>query len=459
MRSLSLKLTLAFLFVGVIGAVLVAVFVGLQTRRQFDRFLSDNYEAALVDRLVIYYEQYGSWQGANRILMQVYRDEDAPRLEQRPLPWMVVDENGKLVVGGSSGNPDRSERQISERDLQDGSPIYVNGEIVGYLVRIPFEREPGQNPSPEETFIARVTQGIWLSFGVAAVVALIVGFLLARTITNPIKALTVATTAVAGGELGRQVDVQSKDEIGELADSFNKMSNDLAHASQQRRQMTADIAHELRTPLSIIMGYTESLRDGILPPNTETFDIIHDEAENLSRLVQDLRTLSLAEAGKLALHVESLPPLELLQTVAAKYQHQAELKTISLKVEAATNLPEIEVDPGRMAQVLGNLVSNALRFTPAFGEIGLTAVQPNPTHIKLTVSDNGAGIPEDVLPKVFDRFYKADQSRQAHEGESGLGLAIARSIVLMHGGTIEVTSEVGKGTAFTITLPIEKIED
>ena len=459
MRSLSFKLTLAFLFVGVIGAVLVAVFVGLQTRRQFDQFLSDSYEAALVDRLVIYYEQNGSWQGANRVLMQLYRDGDLPRLEQRPLPWMIVDENGKLVLGGSSGNPDRSERQINERDLQDGSPIRVNGETVGYLVRIPFERGPGQNPSPEETFLARVTQGIWLSFSVAAVVALVVGFLLARTITNPIKALTAATTAVAGGELGRQVEVQSKDEIGELADSFNKMSTDLADASQQRRQMTADIAHELRTPLSIIMGYTESLRDGILPPNTETFDIIHDEAENLSRLVQDLRTLSLADAGKLALQWQMVPPVELLNTVASKYRHQAAQKNITLTVDAAVSLLEIEVDPGRMEQVLGNLVSNALRFTPAYGEIELTAVQPTTTHIQFAISDNGAGIPEEVLPKIFDRFYRADESRQAHEGESGLGLAIARSIVLMHGGRIIVTSEVGKGTAFTITLPIEKSKD
>ena len=264
--------------------------------------------------------------------------------------------------GGWSRNSDRPNRQINEQDLQDSTPIHVNGETVGYLVRMPFEPFPSQNPSPEETFLARVTTGIWLSFGVAAVVALLVGFFLARTITNPIKALTVATTAVAGGELGRQVDVHSKDEIGELADSFNKMSADLADASQQRRQMTADIAHELRTPLSIILGYTESLRDGILPPDTETFDIIHDEAENLSRLVQDLRTLSLADAGKLALHVQSMPPLELLQTVSAKYQHQAEQQNIALKVEAEAHLPEIEVDAGRMEQVLGNLVSNALRL-------------------------------------------------------------------------------------------------
>ncbi|MBE2220809.1 MAG: ATP-binding protein, partial [Anaerolineae bacterium] len=141
--------------------------------------------------------------------------------------------------------------------------------------------------------------------------------------------------------------------------------------------------------------------------------------------------------------------------VSAKYRHQADQQNILLKVEAEVDLPEIEVDPGRMEQVLGNLVSNALRFTPANGEIELTAVQPNPDHIQLIVKDNGAGIPPEVLPKVFDRFYKADESRQAHEGESGLGLAIARSIVRMHNGIIEVASQQGEGTQFTITLPIK----
>lgn len=464
MRSISLKLTLAFLFVGVIGAVLVALFVGYQTRRQFDRFLSDSYENALVARLEIYYEQHGSWQGANRALMQLYREEERSPMEQRMLPWLVVDENGVVVVGGGSaggnaGSSNRPGRQINTRDLQNGTPIIVAGETVGYLVRIPFEPFGAQNPSPEELFLARVTQGIGVSFVAAAIVALLVGFLLARTITHPIKDLTEATTAVAGGELGRQVTVRSKDEIGELANSFNQMSADLSHASDQRRQMTADIAHELRTPLSIILGYTESLRDGILPPDVETFDIIHDEAENLSRLVQDLRTLSLADAGKLTLQWQFIPPLELLNTVAAKYRHQAEKQRILLTVEAKDDLPEIEGDPGRMEQVLGNLVSNALRFTPENGEIVLTAVQPDPAHLQLTVQDNGPGIPPDTLPKIFDRFYKADESRQAHEGESGLGLAIARSLVKMHGGTIQAASPPGKGAVFTLILPLQKETD
>ncbi|MCZ7670919.1 MAG: HAMP domain-containing histidine kinase [Chloroflexi bacterium] len=158
------------------------------------------------------------------------------------------------------------------------------------------------------------------------------------------------------------------------------------------------------------MGYTESLRDGVLSPDPETFEIIHDEAQNLSRLVQDLRTLSLADAGKLALHLERLPPSELLQTVAAKYRHQAERQNISLTVQAEASLPEVEIDLGRMEQVLGNLVSNALRYTPANGEILLTAVQSDPTHLQLTVQDNGPGIPPDTLPKIFNRFYKVDES-------------------------------------------------
>ena len=453
MRSLALKLTIAFLLVGVIGAVLVALFVGAQTRRQFDRFLSDSYEEAIIERLAAYYEQNGSWQGANRVLMQDYRPQG-----ERPLPWIIVDENNAPVASSGRGLP---ERQINPRDLREGTPIQVDSKTVGYLVRVPFEPFGGQNRSLEELFLARVTQGIWISFVVAAMVALLVGVALARTITNPIKELTGATTAVAQGELGRQVEVRSQDEIGELAASFNQMSTDLSNASQQRRQMTADIAHELRTPLSIILGYTESLRDGVLPPDVETFDILHDEAEHLSRLVQDLRTLSLADAGKLALNWQKLPPVELLQTVAAKYRHQAEQQNIILKVEADANLPDIEVDPGRMEQVLGNLVSNALRYTPAYGEIKLTAVQPDPARIQLAVQDNGEGIPEDVLPKIFDRFYKAEKSRQAYEGESGLGLAIARSIARMHDGVINVESIVGEGTRFTILLPVtrKKIED
>jgi signal transduction histidine kinase len=290
------------------------------------------------------------------------------------------------------------------------------------------------------------------AFG-ATLVALVLGILLARTLTRPIRELTFATRAVAKGDLAQQVSVHSQDELGELAVAFNQMSIDLARSQELRRQMTADIAHELRTPLSIISGYTESLRDGRLPATPDTFDIVYDEVQHLSRLVRDLRTLSLAEAGELLLSYQPTAPQELLASTAATYAHQAQDRNVSLQVKTSPELPKIDVDPDRMAQVLGNLVSNGLRYTPDGGLIVLEAAAPSSNELQLTVGDNGTGIALEDLPHVFDRFYRGDTSQQMDDGESGLGLAIAKSIVEMHGGIISVESELGNGTTFEISMP------
>jgi signal transduction histidine kinase len=257
---------------------------------------------------------------------------------------------------------------------------------------------------------------------------------------------------MAQGELEQQVPVRSQDELGELAAAFNQMSADLSRANELRRQMTADIAHDLRTPLSVITGYTEALRDGVLPPMPETFQTLHQEAEHLSLLVEDLRTLSLADAGELTLTRQLLHPHELLERMAAAYLPKAQELEVTLQVTAEANVPPVNVDPERMVQVLGNLVGNALRYTPAGGQISLAATQQG-NNVLLTVQDNGVGIAPDELPRVFDRFYRGDVARQTYEGESGLGLAIAKSIVELHGGTITVESTPGEGTTFTIALP------
>ena len=213
--------------------------------------------------------------------------------------------------------------------------------------------------------------------------ALLLGALLARTIARPVQDLTEATQAIAQGQLGHQVPVRTQDEIGRLAESFNQMSADLADSVQQRRQMTADIAHDLRTPLSVIMGYTESLSDGKFQGSPEIYRIMHKETQHLNRLIDDLRTLSLADAGELPLTRRLVAPHELLSRIAEAHQVQAQQKNISLRMEAADDLPLINVDPDRMVQVLGNLVSNAIRFTPEDGEIWLTAVAtPTSTSIQ-----------------------------------------------------------------------------
>jgi signal transduction histidine kinase len=246
--------------------------------------------------------------------------------------------------------------------------------------------------------------------------------------------------------------VRSRDELGELAQAFNQMSTDLAHATQLRRQMTADIAHDLRTPLTVIGGYVEALRDQVLLPTPERFDMIYGEVQHLQQLVDDLRTLSLADAGELRLTRHPIEPRALLAEVAALFQHRADQQHIALRVDAAENLPAINIDEGRFVQVLSNLIANALRYTPDGGHITLGAVDRS-GGVQLIVRDDGAGISPEALPHIFDRFYRADQSRQQESGESGLGLAIARSIIEAHGGTITVESEVGQGSTFAVCLP------
>jgi signal transduction histidine kinase len=249
--------------------------------------------------------------------------------------------------------------------------------------------------------------------------------------------------------------VRTNDELGELAASFNQMSADLAQANQSRRQMTADIAHDLRTPMSVIMGYTESLKDGRLQGSQETYEILHQEARHLSHLIEDLRFLSLADAGELPLIKRPIPPQALLERVALAHMAQAEEKGVTLQVQERPELPTVELDPERMTQVLGNLVSNALRHTPAGGTISLAANIQDNNHLTITVHDTGTGIPAEDLPHIFERFFRGDRVRQ-RTGSSGLGLAIARSIVEAHKGTITADSQEEQGTTFTITLSIKK---
>jgi signal transduction histidine kinase len=290
-----------------------------------------------------------------------------------------------------------------------------------------------------------------LASGGAVLVALVVGLLLARTLTRPLQALTAATHRMAGGDLEQQVPVTSRDELGELAQAFNRMSQQVAQANHARRQMTADVAHELRTPLTVIAGYIESMRDGVLQVTPERLTVIYAEIEHLQHLVGDLRILSQADAGELKLNRQPLQVADLLQQVQASFAHQAEQNGIQLNLNLDPNLPPIQGDEVRLIQVLSNLIANAIRYTPRGGQIRLGAVY-EAGQVVLTIQDTGQGIAPADLPLVFDRFYRADKSRSEENGESGLGLAIAKALVEAHGGTITVASTLGSGTTFTIRL-------
>ncbi|MFQ5594554.1 MAG: sensor histidine kinase [Anaerolineae bacterium] len=467
MRSLAFKLVFAFLLVSLTSIALVAVFARRATVTEFDRFVLDQAQSDFVAAATAYYETYGSWRGVAEYVRQQRLASGAPpppggappalppnalRNPQpgQPRPFLLVDQEGRVVV---PAEPFRLGDYVPAEEMKRGIPIEVDGQVVGRVIP-PGGAGPPPRESGEERYLARTNRALLLAAVGAAGIALLLGILLARTLTQPLRDLTSATGAMAKGEIEQEVPVRSSDELGELAASFNRMSADLARANQLRRQMTADIAHDLRSPLTVIAGYVESLRDGVLKPTAERFDTIYSEVEHLQRLVEDLRTLSLADAGELTLNRQPTSPRSLLERQVLAHQHQARQQNVTLQVKADPALPEINVDPERMAQVLGNLVSNALRYTPAGGQIVLSAEGTADT-VLLSVQDSGAGIAPEDLPRVFDRFYRGDAARQQQDGESGLGLAIAKAMVEAHGGTLSVASELGRGTTFIIALPVD----
>ena len=442
MRSLVFKLSVAFLLVSLIGIALVAFFAGRVSTSEFNNFANAQSDSVLMDQLVNYYEINGSWENLDRVGIGGV----GPNVEE-VRPFTVVDAQGEVVLGGlgqEMGN------RVPRGWLNRGVRIEVDGDEVGQII-FNENRARGMVQAPRNDFTSRVNRAIFLAALGATAVSLVIGVLLARSLIKPLQEITRATQAVAQGDLKQQVPVRSDDELGKLATSFNQMSADLAQSRDLRRQMTADIAHDLRTPLSLILGHAEALSDGVLPPTPETFDVIHDEARRLNRLVEDLRTLSLADAGQLSLHPFAVAPQDLLEHAALVFAPQAEQKGVALQLDIPPDLPAISVDLDRIVQVLGNLVSNALRHTPAGGVIRLAAQGEN-EHLLLQIQDTGAGIAPEDWPHVFDRFYRGDKAR-SEGGESGLGLAIARSIVEAHNGRIRATSILGQGTTFTISLP------
>jgi signal transduction histidine kinase len=459
---LTLKLLLAFLAVSLTVAVLGAAIIHVTTQRQFANLTLNNARQAFIDRATIYHRTTGSWRGFARFLAQGQPQQPQQQpgnLQRTPRPpqpvpnpdrayvFLLADTEGRVIV---PAKPYQVGEILPQDVLADGTPIEIDGETVGTVIAT---GDPPPLAQREIQFLRSSRRSLFYAALAAVAVALILSLLLTRGLTHPLRKLSVGMQATAQGELGHQVAVRSRDEIGQLAQAFNQMSADLARLNDQRRQMTADIAHDLRSPLTVIAGYVESMRDGVLAPSPERLETIQDEVQHLQRLVEDLRTLSLADAGELSLQRGYVAPEALLKQVQAAYRHPAEKKGVTLRVEAEPDVPDIYVDPDRVFQVLANLVSNAIRHTPEGGAVTMSSEQYPVNSVLFIVNDTGSGIPAEDLPRIFDRFYRVDDSRHGGEGESGLGLAIAKSIVEMHGGSISAASDgPGRGSRFMITL-------
>ncbi len=462
-RSLYWKLALAFALVAFATAALVAVLSRASSADRLTQFVIDQQLTSMQAALAGYYAAHGSWSGIAGEWRQIQfqtvptavafpSDHDAPGVapsgeHNRRSLFGLADADGNVLVSIDPTYPQGS--SLPANLLAAGTPIVVNGNQVGTLLTA--RQLPGFSPE-ESRFLERTTHALVLAVVIALVAALIIGILLARTLTHPLHALTLAAGRIAQGQLEQQVKVTSRDEIGQLAASFNRMSQEVARVNQLRRQMTADIAHDLRTPLTVIAGYVESMRDGVLQPTPERFALIYAEIERLQNLVGDLRMLSQVDAGELPLSPQRISPRTLLERAAALYRHHAERQKVKVSVDANGGLPDIRVDEARMMQILDNLLSNALRYTPEGGRILLSA-QASKGTVDITVQDTGIGIAAQELPYIFDRFYRADPSRHTEGGETGLGLAIVKALTEAQGGRVWAESTFGKGTSIHVELP------
>ena len=438
-RSLTLKWIAILLVTSLVGVVLVGLFAYRTTVSGYDQLRVDQARTTFMSEIITYYKEHNDWDGVETALLANH-----PAIG--PQLFALADAQGIIVAGFG---PFHQNQQITSQEIEQGTAVTIDNVRIGTILLA----TPPPNLDPrEQSYINSTNQALLIGAIGAGSMALLIGILLSRQFLRPLTELTGAIRAMKQGNLNQQVQVRTQDELGDLALTFNQMSAQIHRVNQQRQQMTADIAHDLRTPLLVITGYLEALRDGTFESTPERFEAMHQEALQLKRLVEDLRTLSLADSGQLKLIYQSVHPSELLSQVQKSFEPLADEQKVSLLLDVQLSLPDLQIDPERMVQVLANLVTNAMRYTPLAGTVTLQARQIK-DKIQLLVKDTGSGIPADKLPNIFDRFYRIEESRYQQEGESGLGLAIARSIVEAHHGTITAESAVGIGTSIIITLP------
>lgn len=342
--------------------------------------------------------------------------------------------------------------QTSMMRLQNhpSAPVMSGGRAVGTLHAIVM---PDLSQVLDRDRMRRgVSSGLALALAIGGALALVLILTLSRAVLRPVRDLTAAARRMARGDLSTRVVTGARDEIGQLARSFNAMADALGLQETLRRNLVSDVAHELRTPLTNLRCQIEALEDGLAQPDAATLRSLRDETLLLARLVEDLQQLSLAEAGALRLTLEPLAPAELVESALTASRSAAAMAGVTLESKVLP-LPPVMADRERVAQVLRNLLTNALQHTPAGGSVTLHARFVDGA-VQFAVCDTGPGIPAEHLALVFERFHRVDPSRARATGGAGLGLAIVRRLVEVHGGTVRAESEVGKGASFSFTLPL-----
>ena len=479
--SLRFRLILAFTLALALALAGVGLFVGFAAEQETNRFQrrSQEFRADRVHRLIArHYREHQDWAGLQPWL------EQAANLYGRRL--VVTDRNGRIIVDShdkfaSEGAAAAEKRRWEAREKAEffgrSRPIVVDDHQVGVLALAPdndaaiegdsnsggifpaafLPAGPAGPPPNREPAAARlaaeVQRSLWWTGLAAAAAGILLVSLMSRRILAPVQRLNAAARRLGQGDLSQRVPAAGPRELQDLSRTFNTMAENLQAAEQQRRSLVADVAHELRTPLSNLQGYLEAVQDGLLAADSTTISALRQQTAHLIALVEDLRLLAQAEAGVLQLHRAPTALGELLGAAVDDFRPRAEGKELRLTLEVAPDTPLLWLDQTRIRQIVGNLLENALLHTPEGGGIAVTAGPAEDGGIVIAVQDSGPGIPAADLPYIFDRFYRVDPSRARASGGVGLGLTIARQLARAHGGDLRVESPAEARTVFTLTLP------
>ncbi len=461
-----LRLILSFVLIVLVSVTSVVLIARSSTTTEVRSFMFHGGMTGadtLVQVLQNYYQSHGSWEDvANQLdfpgagrgrgfgnsgMMNGMGGMMGQRLRLADAAGIILLDTQYQVPAG----------KLSNAEINNALPIEVDGQVVGYLLA---EGGVGANQVAERFLLNRLSTAAITAGLIAVGLALLLAIILTYSLMRPVRDLTRAARRLGAGDLTQRVQVKGNDELAVLGSAFNRMADSLQQAQESRRSMTADIAHELRNPLAVQRANLEAMQDGVFPLTPQALDPVLEQNLLLTRLVDDLRTLALAETGQLKLERQPADLAGLVERLVERFKPQAAQRQVTLCLEnhlssaAGTNGSVlVDLDPIRVEQILNNLLSNALRFTPPAGEI-VIGLARTASQVQVSVRDSGPGIPEEALPHVFERFYRADRSRSRSEGGTGLGLAIALHLAEAHGGALVAANHPQGGAVFTLSLPL-----
>lgn len=457
LARLWVRLMLAFAGVLLIAVLAPALYARHVARTEFQQFLSRGEQIRRLNLAGAFAYAYrtnqGSWAGAQERAVGFGQLFNTRIVVTNANGIVVADSEGTLLGQRFSGGPDWQQTLITDPPLPRANLTRTTPPPGAILYGTVYLEAPAAVVE-RDAFLANLQRALVLGAIVGLLAALAISAFLARRIGQPIEQVMTAAHRMGEGDLSQRVPVTGSDEIADLARSFNAMAEKLAISQNLRRQLVADIAHELRTPLANIRGYLEAIDDGVVEPDEATLQTLREEAAQLNHLIDDLQELAQAEAGALRLDRQASDVAELIERVLAATRARAAERGVALQQTLAPDLPPVAIDRQRIAQALANLVNNALTHTPPGGRVTISAARVDERFVAVTVDDSGAGIDAEDLPHIFERFYRADRSRARATGGSGLGLTISRQLIEAHGGTIVASSTPDRGSRFTFTLPV-----